>query len=73
MRLVNGTDNSQGKIEVCVDQMWTNVCDKNWSIPDANVVCRQLGYSGNGENDTWRLYYLLLCIFGGARHIATYV
>ena len=69
VRLVNGSDNTQGKIEVCVDQMWTDVCDKNWSISDADVVCRQLGYSGNGENETWVLIEHPL----GSKHYITII
>jgi len=43
-RLV-GPTNYTGRVEVCVRETWSTVCDNMWSAMDANVVCRQLGYS----------------------------
>ena len=47
IRLVNGfggTKQSEGRVEVHLNQTWRVVCDSKWNINDSIVVCRQLGY-----------------------------
>ena len=45
VRLANGPTTYSGRVEVCVRETWSTVCDNGWSATDANVLCRQLGFS----------------------------
>ena len=49
-RKTGGKDH-EGLVEICIDEEWHKVCtDSSWGGEEANVTCRELGYSSGGES-----------------------
>ncbi len=58
VRLVGGINELRGRVEVCNNNAWGTVCDDGFGEPEAQVVCRQLGYAGTGMKQPLAHYYM---------------
>lgn len=45
MRLVNGLQFNEGRVEVYHQGVWGPVCREGWSQSDSSVACRELGFN----------------------------
>ena len=51
LRIVDGPNDLEGRLEVCLNNVWGTVCGTSWGNNNAAVACRQLGYQPTGEED----------------------
>ena len=49
VRLTGGPNEFEGRVELCVNGNWGQVCAMGWTRDDAQVVCHQLGYTNGCE------------------------
>ena len=48
LRLAGGMNELEGRVEICVNNQWGTICDRNWEAAEAAVACRQAGLSDQG-------------------------
>ena len=40
---MGGPSEYEGRVEYCINGMWSEVCDNGWNVDSAMTVCVQLG------------------------------
>ncbi len=48
VRLADANVDNEGRVEICIDNVWGTVCDDLFTTPEAKIVCGQLGYLTTG-------------------------
>ena len=48
IRLVGGMTKTEGQVEICLYGLWGIVCDNLWTVQEAELVCKQLGFPYTG-------------------------
>ena len=59
VRLVGGSTDNEGNVQICYYNAWGSICDDSWGRSDSNVVCRQLGFQSYGIY----LYIVMFIVF----------
>ncbi|XP_035791603.1 uncharacterized protein LOC118466427 [Anopheles albimanus] len=49
IRLAGGRDSQEGRVEINYRGTWGTVCDDDFGVREARVICRQLGFNGTAE------------------------
>ena len=50
LRLVDGRESNEGRLEIFHDREWGTICDDYWDRSEADLSCRLLGYAGAAED-----------------------
>ena len=56
IRLRSGAQMSEGRVEIKFHHSWGTICDDHWTLREANVVCRSMGF-GTAAGATKAAYF----------------
>ena len=48
VRLVDGERETEGRVEICLGEVWGTICNDHWSEEDTMVLCQELGLKSSG-------------------------
>ena len=63
IRLVGGVSELEGRVEICVNNVWGTICDTGFSSETAKLICRSAGKPTEGTTHTsWVTLILQVCV-----------
>lgn len=60
LRLVDKVNPTGGRLEILKNGLWGTICSYHFNYRDADVACRQLGYTS--ARQIWRKLVILLVV-----------
>uniref|UniRef100_A0A6P7FGK7 protein-lysine 6-oxidase n=1 Tax=Diabrotica virgifera virgifera TaxID=50390 RepID=A0A6P7FGK7_DIAVI len=57
IKLVGGRGEFEGNVEILHDGSWGAICDDEWDVTEAKIICKQLGYTGANALPTVNSYF----------------
>ena len=63
VRLFNGANSMEGRVQVCIREIWTGVCGF-FQRDEEDVVCKQMGYlRGGGKGIVFMIATVIIIVF----------
>ena len=63
VRLVGGSNQYEGRVEVCVNQAWSSVCTySGWNKKSAKIICNQVGDNLSMHNVSHIIYPICILV-----------
>ncbi|KAJ8917857.1 hypothetical protein NQ315_010770 [Exocentrus adspersus] len=57
IKLVGGRGEFEGNVEILHEGSWGAICDDEWDVNEARVICKQLGYLSSDAEPTVNSYF----------------
>ena len=68
VRLVNGNNTYEGRLELCSAGIWGTVCSFGFGLAEAIVVCTQLNLTSTCKCEIYMYYIILIELCTGTTH-----
>ena len=60
---MDGETESEGRLEVCLNQRWGRVGNKGWTELNTQLVCNYFGYETSGKLFVNKFFVAIISIF----------